>query len=399
MVFILHEIFRRLRILVVQALGFVGRQFNAFILCQFNLNQRNDGVIYNAEVLTTDIIAHFAHAFRLQCADSVGFDEHLIGDAGDAEQAPRSAVILKLSGEDVPADGYTCVVFGGGITHSSRMAQDTHFTLQCGYLELNLEQPVVMGILNITPDSFYDGGRYVVPEQAMMRSEEMLEQGAAILDLGAASSRPGAAQPTMEEEWSRLRPILEEVRGAFPSVLISIDTYRSEIAQHAADRGANIINDISGGMMDAKMFTTIAKNELAYVCMHMQGTPETMQLHPQYEDVVTEVNDFFAERTKALHNSGVENVILDPGFGFGKEVHHNYQLLKQLDRLTLFRKPLMVGVSRKSMITRLLDVSKDDALNGTTAVHMVALQKGARILRVHDVKEAAECIRIHGMIR
>lgn len=278
------------------------------------------------------------------------------------------------------------------------MAQDTHFTLQCGYLELNLERPVVMGILNITPDSFYDGGKYVMPENAMMRSEEMLEQGAAIIDLGAVSTRPGAAQPTVEEEWSRLRPVLEEVRGAFPSVLISIDTYRSEIAQRAADRGANIINDISGGTMDAKMYTTIAKNELAYVCMHIQGTPETMQKNPQYTDVVKEVNEFFAEKTKALHNAGVENVMLDPGFGFGKDVHHNYSLLKHLDSLIAFGKPLLVGVSRKSMITKLLDVHKEDALNGTTAVHMVALQKGAKILRVHDVREASECIRIHSMI-
>lgn len=278
------------------------------------------------------------------------------------------------------------------------MAQDTHFSLQCGYLELNLERPVVMGILNITPDSFYDGGKYVMPENAMMRSEEMLEQGAAILDLGAVSTRPGAVQPTVEEEWSRLRPVLEEVRGAFPSVLISIDTYRSEIAQRAADRGANIINDISGGTMDDKMYTTIAKNELAYVCMHIQGTPETMQKNPQYTDVVKEVNDFFTEKTKALHNAGVENVILDPGFGFGKDVHHNYSLLRHLETLAAFGKPVLVGVSRKSMITRLLDVRKEDALNGTTAVHMVALQKGAKILRVHDVREAAECIRVHQMI-
>jgi dihydropteroate synthase len=278
------------------------------------------------------------------------------------------------------------------------MAQDKHFHLQCGYLELDLTSPVVMGILNITPDSFYDGGRYVMPENAMMRCEEMLEQGAAILDLGAVSTRPGATQPTVEEEWNRLRPVLEEVRGAFPSVLVSIDTYRSEIAHRAAERGANIINDVSGGNLDPKMYTTIAKNDLAYVCMHMQGTPETMQKNPQYTDVVKELHDFFAEKMKALHNGGVENVILDPGFGFGKDVHHNYQLLKHLDSFSSFGKPLMVGVSRKSMITRLLDVSKEDALNGTTAVHMVALQKGAKILRAHDVREACECIRVHSMI-
>lgn len=279
------------------------------------------------------------------------------------------------------------------------MAQDKDFTLQCGYLELDLSVPVVMGILNITPDSFFDGGRYVVPESALMHAEEMLEQGATILDLGAVSTRPGAEQPDVAEEWERLRPVLEEVRGAFPSVLISIDTYRSEIAQRAADRGANIINDISGGVLDAQMYTTIAKNNLAYVCMHMQGTPETMQKNPEYTDVVKEVYDYFTEKCKALYSAGVENVMLDPGFGFGKEVHHNYQLLKHLDTFSSLWKPLLVGVSRKSMITRLLDVKKENALNGTTAVHMVALQKGAKVLRVHDVREAMECIRIHEMCR
>jgi len=254
-----------------------------------------------------------------------------------------------------------------------------------------------MGILNITPDSFYDGGRYQVPEDAIRRAEQMLEEGATILDLGAVSTRPGAVQPSVGEEWERLRPVLEEIRGAFPSVLISIDTYRAEIAQRAADRGANIINDISGGMLDPMMYATIAKHSLAYVCMHMQGTPETMQKNPQYNDVVQDVTTFFAEKTKALHNSGVENVIIDPGFGFGKEVHHNYQLLKHLDSFSRFEKPVLVGVSRKSMITKLLDVNKENALNGTTAVHMVALSKGAQILRVHDVKEAMECIRIHDL--
>jgi dihydropteroate synthase len=277
------------------------------------------------------------------------------------------------------------------------MAQDKHFHLQCGYLELDLSAPVVMGILNITPDSFYDGGRYQVPEDAIRRAEQMLEEGATILDLGAVSTRPGAVQPSVGEEWERLRPVLEEIRGAFPSVLISIDTYRAEIAQRAADRGANIINDISGGMLDPMMYATIAKHSLAYVCMHMQGTPETMQKNPQYNDVVQDVTTFFAEKTKALHNSGVENVIIDPGFGFGKEVHHNYQLLKHLDSFSRFEKPVLVGVSRKSMITKLLDVNKENALNGTTAVHMVALSKGAQILRVHDVKEAMECIRIHDL--
>lgn len=277
------------------------------------------------------------------------------------------------------------------------MAQDTDFTLPCGYLELNLSVPVVMGILNITPDSFFDGGRYMDREPAIMRAEQMLEEGAAILDLGAASTRPGAVQPDVEEEWKRLRPVLEEIRGAFPSVPVSIDTWRSEIARRAVEAGANIINDISGGSMDAGMFPTIARLNVAYVCMHIQGTPETMQKAPHYTDVVEEVKEYFTLKIAQLTRQGVENVILDPGFGFGKELHHNYQLMKNLETFSSFRKPLMVGVSRKSMVTRLLDVKKENALNGTTALHMVALQKGAKILRVHDVREAIQCIRIHGM--
>lgn len=275
------------------------------------------------------------------------------------------------------------------------MPQDTDFTLPCGYLEINLSAPVVMGILNLTPDSFFDGGKYTEREAAIAQAELMVEEGAAILDIGAASTRPGAVQPTVEEEWSRLRTVLEEIRGIFPSVPVSIDTWRSEIARRAVEAGANIINDISGGMMDAKMFSTVAGLNVPYVCMHMQGTPETMQKAPKYDDVVREVVDYFAERVTLLNGEGVQNIIIDPGFGFGKEVHHNFQLMKNLEAFSAFNKPVMVGVSRKSMVTRFLDVSRNEALNGTTALHMVALQKGAKILRAHDVKEAVECVRIH----
>jgi dihydropteroate synthase len=277
------------------------------------------------------------------------------------------------------------------------MAQDTDFTLPCGYLELDLSVPVVMGILNITPDSFYDGGRYTEREAAILRAEQMVEEGAGILDLGAASTRPGAVQPSVEEEWNRLRPALEEIRGIFPSVPISIDTWRSEIAKRAVDAGANIINDISGGTMDSKMYATIARLNVPYVCMHIQGTPETMQVAPHYDNVVEEVRNFFAEKLNLLANAGVQHVILDPGFGFGKDLQHNYALMKALDLFATFGKPLMVGVSRKSMVTRLLDVKKNDALNGTSALHMIALQKGAKILRVHDVNEAVQCVRIFKM--
>lgn len=279
------------------------------------------------------------------------------------------------------------------------MAQDTDFTLQCGYLELDLSTPVVMGILNVTPDSFFDGGRFAEVELALMQAEMMVEQGAGIIDLGAASSRPGAVQPSLEEEWKRLRPVLEEIRGVFPSVVLSVDTWRAEIARRAVECGINMVNDISGGEMDSGMFATMARLNAAYVCMHMQGTPENMQVNPKYENVVSEVHDYFSAKLDALNGAGVSNSVIDPGFGFGKDVGHNYTLLRELERFQSFGRPVMVGVSRKSMLTGLLGISKDDALNATTAVHMVALQKGANILRVHDVKEAVECVRIHAMCR
>lgn len=277
------------------------------------------------------------------------------------------------------------------------MAQDKDFTLQCGYLELDLSSPIVMGILNVTPDSFFDGGKYSEVEAAIVRSEQMIEQGAGIVDIGAVSSRPGALAPTLEEEWTRLRAILEELRGAFPSVPLSVDTWRSEIAKRAVDCGANLINDISGGQMDSAMFATMGRLNAAYVCMHMKGTPETMQEKPHYNNVVEEVRTYFSNALTQLSRAGVSNVILDPGFGFGKEMHHNYSLMRELPTFVSMGKPVLVGVSRKSMITKFLDVSKGEALNGTTALHMIALQKGANILRVHDVKEAVECIGIYNM--
>lgn len=277
------------------------------------------------------------------------------------------------------------------------MVQDTDFRLQCGYLELDLSTPQVMGILNVTPDSFFDGGRYANVESAIMRTEQMVEQGAGIIDIGAASTRPGSVQPSVEEEWSRLRPALEEIRGIFPSVVISVDTWRAEIARRAVECGANMVNDISGGQMDDLMFPTMGRLYSAYVCMHMKGTPETMQNNPHYTDVVKEVRDFFSTTLSKLSRAGASNVVIDPGFGFGKDVQHNYALMRQLETFTSFHRPVLVGVSRKSMITRLFGVSKDEALNGTTALHMIALQKGANILRVHDVKEAVECVKIHSM--
>ena len=273
------------------------------------------------------------------------------------------------------------------------MAQDTHFQLHDGRT-LDLSGPVVMGILNVTPDSFFDGGKYERPEDALAQAEKMLQQGAVIIDIGAVSTRPGAVAPLEEEEWARLEPVLNLLREKLPQAILSVDTWRAVIAEKSVNAGAHIINDISGGTMDAAMFATVGKLGVPYILMHIQGTPETMQEDPQYDDVVKEVQQFFEERLAQLHHAGAMQVILDPGFGFGKTVEHNYQLLSALGVFVQMGHPVLAGLSRKSMTTKLLGIGKTEALNATTALNTIALQKGAKILRVHDVREAVECVRI-----
>ncbi|MBL7828667.1 MAG: dihydropteroate synthase [Saprospiraceae bacterium] len=260
---------------------------------------------------------------------------------------------------------------------------------------IDLSAPVVMGILNITPDSFFDGGQHFDVDAALRQAEKMLREGAAFLDLGGASSRPGAIEVSESEELSRVIPVVETIIRTFPDVLISIDTWRARVAREAALAGASIINDISAGRMDAQLFPTVAELKLPYVLMHMQGTPSNMQKAPEYEDVVTEVLDFLITKIAELHALNIYDIILDPGFGFGKSVAHNFELLKNLHVFsTVTGLPVLAGISRKSMICKTLGIKPADALNGTTALHMVALQQGASILRAHDVKEAVEVIQL-----
>jgi dihydropteroate synthase len=252
-----------------------------------------------------------------------------------------------------------------------------------------------MGILNITPDSFYDGGKYRNNETLLFQAEKMLNEGAAILDIGAVSSRPGAEEVPEDTELERLLPALENLLSAFPDAVISVDTYRSNVARTAVEAGAHIINDISGGTFDEKMFRTVADLNVPYVLMHIKGTPQNMQNNPQYVDVVQEVKYFFKKQLRKLGNTGVtENIILDPGFGFGKTLENNYELLKDLSAFTDLGYPVLAGVSRKSMINKVLQATPDTALNGTTVLNTIALLNGAGILRVHDVKEAVEAVRL-----
>ncbi len=260
---------------------------------------------------------------------------------------------------------------------------------------IRLDQPVVMGILNLTPDSFYDGGRYQSEKAALLRAEEILEQGGLIIDVGAISTRPGAAAVSENEEINRLLPSIKAIRKHFPQVILSVDSYRSAVITRVVNEtGGCIVNDISGGMLDDKMFETVALLGIPYILMHMQGTPQTMQQNPSYQDVVKEILLDLSEKVNTLKLLGVNDIIVDPGFGFGKNTVHNYELLNRLDSFRLFELPLLVGLSRKTMIWKLLGITPDASLNGTTVLNTLALMGGADILRVHDVREAVETIKL-----
>ncbi|KKY61633.1 dihydropteroate synthase [Tannerella forsythia] len=261
---------------------------------------------------------------------------------------------------------------------------------------LSLKSPVVMGILNVTPDSFYAGSRQADEAAVAQRIETILAEGGAIVDIGGYSSRPDAAEVTEEEEWQRIKPALKRMQRDFPEVPVSVDTFRSAIARRAVEEyGTAMINDISGGMLDARMFETIALLQVPYILMHMRGTPQTMQQHTDYDDLMEDIMLYFAQKVRALRQLGVNDVILDPGFGFAKTLEQNYELMRSLSEFSIhFETPLLVGISRKSMIYKLLNATPEDSLNGTTVLNTYALLNGADILRVHDVKAATETIEI-----
>lgn len=268
-------------------------------------------------------------------------------------------------------------------------------TITLNKLPLDLSTPVVMGILNVTPDSFYDGGKYTTETAVIRRIHQIVEEGAGIIDVGAYSTRPGAAFVDEQEELGRLSWAVELVRKYYPNLPVSIDTFRAGVAREIVScLGEVIVNDISGGTLDENMFDFVAEIGVPYIMMHIQGTPQTMQQNPVYEDVVREVRQFLTERIAVLNAKGFDNIILDPGFGFGKTLAHNYELMSGMDTYQDLGYPLLVGISRKTMIYKLLGGTAQDALNGTTVLNTIALLKGANILRVHDVKEAVETVRI-----
>ena len=260
---------------------------------------------------------------------------------------------------------------------------------------MDLSEPQVMGILNVTPDSFYAGSRAETERDITQRIHQIVNEGASIIDIGAYSSRPNAQHISAEEEMSRLRTGLELIRKHYPEAIVSVDTFRADIARMCVEEyGVAIINDISAGNMDEQMFPTIARLGVPYIIMHMKGTPQNMQENPHYDHFLKEIFYYFSEKVQKLRDLGAKDIIIDPGFGFGKTIEHNYELMNHLEEFHLFELPILVGISRKSMIYRLLGITPEEALNGTTALNTIALTKGAHILRVHDVKEAVETVRI-----
>ena len=266
--------------------------------------------------------------------------------------------------------------------------------INCNGKIIDLTTPKIMGILNVTPNSFFDGGQYNSIDAALAQTEKMISEGATFIDIGGASSKPGADEISVDEELKRVIPVIEKISQTFPESFISIDTYRSDVAQQAVSAGAQLVNDISAGNLDDKMLKTVGKLRVPYIAMHMQGTPQTMQNNPTYDDVMVAVRYFFSKKISAAREAGIHDIILDPGFGFGKTTTHNFTLLKYLHSLHIDGVPLLVGVSRKSMIHKTLGTDAAHALNGTTVLNTVALQKGAHILRVHDVKEAQEAVQL-----
>jgi dihydropteroate synthase len=271
-------------------------------------------------------------------------------------------------------------------------------TINCKGQLINLTTPKVMGILNVTPNSFFDGGKYNEEKEILLRVEKMLNAGATFIDIGAYSSKPSAEFVSEQEEISRMVPVVNLILKHFPDALLSIDTFRSEVAKASIENGAAIINDIAAGNLDDKMLETIAKYNVPYIMMHMRGTPQTMQILTHYDDIVKEMLFYFSERIAAARQLGINDLIIDPGFGFAKTLEKNYEVLKKMELFEMLELPLLVGISRKSMIYKTLDSSAEEALNGTSVINTIALGKGAKILRVHDVKEAMECVHLFNKI-
>lgn len=411
-IFIHHQSFGAIGEFPVEVISLGGIEVQWRVGAQFKLDQGHDGVVDDPDVFSSDTLVNLLNSFFFDASDALCFYVDLVGNGRCPQDPPRGAIISHFRQEDLPAvqDNVIILFIGSGVgfhrkkeSYGSEIMKfyDSIIIVLLLWIKFNscpmmldLSSPVVMGILNLTPDSFHDGGKYLHPDAQLRRVEQMVVEGAAIIDLGAISTRPGARQVCEDTELDRLIPAIKAIRHHFPEVIISVDTYRAFVAEAAVAHGANIINDIFGGRYEPEMISTIAKLNVPYIIMHMKGTPENMQDNPVYSDVTAEVLYFFEHQIARCKEHGIRQVIIDPGFGFGKTMAHNFTLLSHLDEFTSLGHPVMVGLSRKSMITKFLQIKTEEALNGTTALNTIALTKGADILRVHDVKEAFEAIRL-----
>lgn len=385
------------------------------VCLKVNLDEGHYAVVDYSNKLRLNAFAHLTNARFLQRSDALRFNKDLICNAGQAQNSPGGAVILVFFEEQFLAALDNLPIFGFRMTHSllrypagtcgfcanhlqqttnCRMPKVTKKTLNCRGRLVDLTVPAVMGILNVTPDSFFTGSR-IDTDRAVEMAQKMLAAGATFLDVGGYSTRPGAAEVSPAEEVDRVIPVIEAILAYFPNALISIDTFRASVARQAVKSGACLINDVSGGTLDPAMFTTVAELPgVPYVLMHLRGTPQTMQSLATYTNVVTEVIDELAIQLASLRALGVHDLLLDPGFGFAKTPAQNFSLLNQLESFNLFDEPLLVGLSRKRTIWKTLGITADEALNGTSVLNTVALLKGASVLRVHDVLEAVEAVKL-----
>ena len=400
MVLVFHEVAGALEMAVVKLQDLFTGKLRLLFRSQFQLDQRHHRIVHDPDKLGPDPFFNPAEPFLFNRPDPVSLDIDLVGQGWRPKNAPGAAVILHFIEEDSLAFGHglfelACcfchhfLYLRNGSNKSVAMEKNSDKSTlfsQKRVFEYNgkvmdFTRPRVMGIMNVTPDSFYSAP----PSDSQL---------AYILDIGAVSTRPGAAEVSVEEEKKRLLPVLKKIRKEYPGLIISIDTYRASIARMAAGEGADMINDISGGTFDPDMIPLVSELGIPYVIMHIRGTPQNMQVNPQYQNVTEEVFAFLLQQAKKLEATGHKKIILDPGFGFGKSVEHNYTLLSHLDRLTANGYTVLAGMSRKSMINKILGIKPQDALNGTTVLNTIALLKGVSILRVHDVKEALEAVKL-----
>jgi dihydropteroate synthase len=437
---------------VIELIDLINPEFHVTLFTEFKLDEGHHRIIDDPDEFWFDPFTDLLGAFLLDAADAAGFDKDLVSQGGRPEDAPGRAVVLHLYDECLFAlRNGVGELFGRLIHHFINFAgcynsipmvesrgKGKAFSgiraFEFNGKKMDFSAPRVMGIVNVTPDSFFAGCRLFRDGKTVRREdgktvrredgktvrredgktvrredgktggreeerwrgevEEMVKDGAYIIDIGAVSTRPGAMEVKGEEEKRRLLPVLKAIRADYPDLIISIDTYRSEIARIAVSEGADIINDISGGLFDPAMIPFIAGSGVPFIMMHIQGTPANMQVDPKYGDVVAEVYSFLEKQCQSLAQLGHQKIIVDPGFGFGKTVQHNFQLLKNLERFNDLGFPILAGLSRKSMINKVLGTKPEDALNGTTVLNTIALLNGASILRVHDVKEAVEAVKL-----